>query len=215
MVAQVLFSVLCSSVLAPVLRFSRFFGSSDFFVLCSYRVDDDQHPGGYTGSAGCPARSIGAAWLGRCEKRWARAAGALHRGDGAFAVAAPAGGRARQRPGLYAREGQAQAYYWTSSLATFPVRGGSGPTQVSLTLTSARWPERQPSQVALATGGGALASFPAPDQARTYHLLLPPAAATLPLRTTVAQPPDDPRWLGVQLIDITAERAAGRCARSG
>src|SRR5258706_6637955 len=38
--------------------------------------------------------------------------------------------------GLYAREGQARPYNWTSSLATVPVRGGSGPTRVALSLTA-------------------------------------------------------------------------------
>jgi 4-amino-4-deoxy-L-arabinose transferase-like glycosyltransferase len=107
--------------------------------------------------------------------------------------------------GLYAREGQAQPYNWTSSLATFPVRSGSGPTRVALSLTAGRWPERTLPQVALATDTAELAAFPAPDRARTYHLLLPPSAASLSLRATVAQPPGDPRWLGVQILDITAE----------
>ncbi|MFL5803218.1 MAG: glycosyltransferase family 39 protein, partial [Roseiflexaceae bacterium] len=107
--------------------------------------------------------------------------------------------------GLYAREGQARPYNWTSSLATFPVRGGSGSTRVALSLTAARWPERPPPQIALATDAAELATFAASDRARTYYLLLPPSAATLRLRATVAQPPGDPRWLGVHLLDITAE----------
>jgi hypothetical protein len=107
--------------------------------------------------------------------------------------------------GLYAREGGAQPFAWTSSQATFPIRGGSGPTRVALRLIAGLWPGRQAPQIALASDGGVLAAFVAPDQPRTYHLLLPPSASALVLRSTVTQPPDrDPRWLGVQLLGLEA-----------
>jgi hypothetical protein len=107
--------------------------------------------------------------------------------------------------GLYAREGGAQPFAWTSSQVLFPLRGGSGPTRVALRLNAGRWPGRQPPQITLASDGGALAAFVAPDQARTYRLLLPPDAGALMLRSTVEQPPGrDPRWLGVQLLGLEA-----------
>jgi hypothetical protein len=107
--------------------------------------------------------------------------------------------------GLYAPESGAQPFAWTSGQVAFPIRGGSGPTQVALRLSAGRWPGRQPSQIALASDGGALAAFAAQDQARIYRLLLPPSAGVLLLRATVAQPPGrDPRWLGVQLLGLEA-----------
>jgi hypothetical protein len=107
--------------------------------------------------------------------------------------------------GLYAREGGDQPFAWTASQATFPLRAGSGPTRVALRLSAGLWPGRQPPQLSLASDGGALATFVAPGQARTYRLLLPPTADALLLRSTVVQPPGrDPRWLGVQLLGIEA-----------
>src|SRR5262245_14120474 len=107
--------------------------------------------------------------------------------------------------GLYAPEGSAEFIAWTSGEVAFPIRSGSGPTHVVLRLSAGRWPGRQVAQVALASDGGALAAFAAPDQARTYRLLLPPTDGTLLLRATVAQPPGrDPRWLGVQLLGLEA-----------
>ncbi|HET9224619.1 MAG TPA: glycosyltransferase family 39 protein, partial [Roseiflexaceae bacterium] len=77
--------------------------------------------------------------------------------------------------------------------------------RAALRLTAGHWPGRQPPRLSLASGGGALAAFVAPDQARTYQMLLPPDAGALVLRSTVEQPPGrDPRWLGVQLLGFEA-----------
>src|SRR5262245_20036847 len=81
--------------------------------------------------------------------------------------------------GLYAREAGGQPFAWTSSRVAFPIRGANGPTQIMLRLGAGRWPGRQPPQVALASDDSELATFAAPDQPRTYRLLLPPQAETL------------------------------------
>jgi 4-amino-4-deoxy-L-arabinose transferase-like glycosyltransferase len=116
--------------------------------------------------------------------------------------------------GLYASEGPAQPFRWTGSQVLFPVHGRSGPVQVALQLAGARWPERAPAHVTLATDVGALASFTAPDRPHSYHLLLPASTTMLLLRSTVAQPPSgEPRWLGVQVLGLEAT-AAGFAAQA-
>lgn len=108
--------------------------------------------------------------------------------------------------GLYAREGEDRPYFWTSYETVFPVKAGTAATEVSLTLTAANWPGRDPAEVAFASDAtGELVRFVAPEQARTYHVLLPPNATEFRLHSSVAQPSGDPRWLGVQLLDIRAE----------
>jgi hypothetical protein len=105
--------------------------------------------------------------------------------------------------GVYAREGQGRGFNWTTSDVTIPIQGRSGPIQVALSIISARWPERPPIPVTLAADTQTLATFTAPDQARTYELLLPPSTSELRLQTPVERlPGDDPRWFGIQLIDL-------------
>ena len=150
---------------------------------------------GRFGPIGDPTLALGRlALIGLCV--WALALVALTRMPAASLSTAS---------GLYAPEGSPESFAWTSGEVAFPIRGGSGPTRLVLRLSAGRWPGRQASQVTLASDGGALAIFAAPDQARTYRLLLPPADGTLLLRATVAQPPGrDPRWLGVQLLGLEA-----------
>jgi hypothetical protein len=111
---------------------------------------------------------------------------------------------AGEAQGLYAAEGEGVPFRWTGSQARFPFHARGGPTQVELTLSAARWAGRAPQRIALAAGSTVLAEFEAPERARTYRLLLAPSVDALLLRSTVAQPPGDPRWLGVQLHGLRA-----------
>jgi hypothetical protein len=134
------------------------------------------------------AVALGAVWLAATLALAARPAVALDEASGLYA---PSAGDLR--------------YRWTANRAVFPIRGGSGPTGVTLTLGPSRWAGREPFTVGLRAGQARLASFAAPDTRRDYRLLLPPGAEALTLETPVELPPEgDPRWLGVTLYRIEA-----------
>ncbi len=106
--------------------------------------------------------------------------------------------------GLYAAEGGPPPYRWTSNRVEVPIRARNGPTTIEVALGNSRWPGRAAPQVALATGAGPLATFPAPEQPRRYRFMLAPAASLLLIRTTIDLPPQDRRWLGVRLLGLDA-----------
>lgn len=106
--------------------------------------------------------------------------------------------------GLYRQEPGAP-HRWTSSRVLVPVNGRAGPTELVLTLASGRWPGRAPPELTLASEQGQLASFVVADQPRRYALHLPPGITTLHILTPVERPPQDERWLGVQILGLQAE----------
>jgi hypothetical protein len=117
--------------------------------------------------------------------------------------------------GLYAVQGGETSYRWSSNHVDIPLRAGSGPTLVTLTLGPSQWPGRQPPTVTLSAGGSQLASFAAPEHMRRYHVALPPSVTSLSLDTGVAQPPaGDRRWLGVTVYGASAT-ASGLPLRAG
>jgi hypothetical protein len=107
--------------------------------------------------------------------------------------------------GLYALQGDAAGYRWTSNRVEIPIRGRSGPTVVRLTFGPARWNGRGALDISLSDGRQTLATFAAPDQLRHYRAALAPATTTLTILAPVEQPPaGDRRYLGVTLYDLTA-----------
>lgn len=109
--------------------------------------------------------------------------------------------------GLYAQQRAADGapYFWTGSSATIPIRRAAAALQLTLSFGPAAWQGRASPTITLASDQGALASFPAPDQVRHYHLLLPPETGAIRIDTPVELPPDgEPRYLGATLYGVRA-----------
>jgi 4-amino-4-deoxy-L-arabinose transferase-like glycosyltransferase len=106
--------------------------------------------------------------------------------------------------GLYMEEGGDTPFRWISSRAEFPLDPHSGPTELTLVLSIARWPRQPQIPVQLETDAGALGTVPIAEQSRHIYALIPPGATFMRINTAVARPPGDWRWLGVQLLGIAA-----------
>jgi 4-amino-4-deoxy-L-arabinose transferase-like glycosyltransferase len=121
-------------------------------------------------------------------------------------------GMLRQQPvvaldrasGLYREEGSPARFRWTSSLAEFSLMSHTGPTELTLDLSMAGWPRQPDVPVQFETDTGPIGTVVVAAPTRHIQMLLPPRATFLRLRTSVARPDDDWRWLGVQVLSISA-----------
>jgi len=107
--------------------------------------------------------------------------------------------------GLYHEEGDAARFRWTSSWAEFSLMSYTGPTEVAIDLSIAGWPRQPELPVRLETDTGLVGTVVVAAQTRQFQILLPPRTTFLRLRTPVARPEDDWRWLGVQVLSISAK----------
>ena len=108
--------------------------------------------------------------------------------------------------GLYQVEQGDSQFRWTSSQATFPLTPFSGPTQLDVHMSYPNWPGK-PADTTITletdTGMQTVANITAAQ--RHLQLLLPPGTSVLRLHTPVWRAPGgDWRWLGVQVLDVSA-----------
>jgi hypothetical protein len=107
--------------------------------------------------------------------------------------------------GLYPAERGDASFRWTSSQAEFPLSPHTGPTRLTLVLSTASLPRGMDLPVVVESDAGTVATVALATEPRTVPVVLAPGATFVRLRTSVSRPAlDDWRWLGVQVLQLDA-----------